>query len=159
MRRILPTIFLLLSLTALQANAQFGQFGCVDSLSWPNLSPPCHNEFFPVCGCDEVTYRNFCHWQHAALNFYEEGPCEQVAFHFYPNPVTESINLRLATRYEADVNLYIYDRNGNIMYYRYLYGVTNEVWYIPVYEYRQGIYIIIAESMGEVYSAKFMKWD
>ncbi len=132
---------------------------CVDTLAWPLDNPPCYPDFIPVCGCDEVTYPNFCYWEHAALFFYEEGPCEQVAFRFYPNPVMESLFLRLATRFESDINLYIFDSSGNVMYYRYLRDITNDQLIIPVYEYRQGLYFIIAESMGETYSSKFLKWD
>lgn len=159
MRHVAFGVLLLMLLVGPRATAQFGQFGCVDSLSFPIQNPPCYNDFIPVCGCDENTYVNFCHWQYAALNFYQEGPCEQVAFQFFPNPVTEFINLRMATRFEAEVTLYIFDRNGNIMYYRYFPKVVNEQLWIPVYEYRQGIYIILAESLGVTYSAKFMKWD
>lgn len=157
-RSVLFTIMLLAG-SACTSKAQFGQFGCVDSLSFPLPNPPCYNDFIPVCGCDDVTYMNFCHWQYAALNFYSEGPCEQVAVSFYPNPVTEFINLRMATRFEADVNLYIFDRNGTIMYYRFLRNVTNEQLYIPVHGFRQGMYFIIAESNGEARPSKFMKWD
>lgn len=132
---------------------------CPDSLSFPVTNPPCYQDFIPVCGCDENTYVNFCHWQYAALNFYTEGPCEQVAFNFYPNPVVEYINLRIATRYESDVNVYIFDRNGNIMYYDYLRQMTNEQFIIPVYGFRSGIYFIIAEANGETYSRKFVKWE
>lgn len=146
-------------LATLEAQAQFGQYSCVDSLSFPIQNPPCYPDYIPVCGCDEVTYPNFCHWQYAALNYYTEGPCEQVAFSFFPNPVTEFINLRIATRFEADVNLYVFDRNGNIMYYRFLPSVTSEQWYIPVYNFQQGIYFIIAESNGVTFASKFMKWD
>lgn len=159
MTRTVLVILLFIVAVVFKANAQFGPYSCVDSLSFPVTNPPCYNDFIPICGCDEVTYINFCHWQYAALNHYIEGPCEQVTFHFYPNPVTDFINLRMATRFEADVNLYIFDRNGNIMYYRYLRNVVNEQLYIPVYGFQQGMYFIIAESNGEPFSAKFMKWD
>ena len=132
---------------------------CEDSLSFPVTNPPCYPDFIPVCGCDGTTYVNFCHWQYATLNQYSEGPCEQVAFNFYPNPVVEYINLRIATRLETDVNLYIFDRNGNIMYYDFLQQMTNEQIIIPVYGFRQGIYFILAETNGETFSRKFVKWE
>ena len=132
---------------------------CEDSLSFPVTNPPCYPDFIPVCGCDGTTYVNYCFWQYAALNQYSEGPCEQVAFNFYPNPVVEYINLRIATRLETDVNLYIFDRNGNIMYYDFLQQMTNEQIIIPVYGFRQGIYFILAETNGETFSRKFVKWE
>lgn len=158
MRRTLFTLMMLLTLGSADALAQFG---CVDSLTFPIDNPPCiiQDNYYPVCGCDEVTYPNICFWQYAALNFYSEGPCEQVAMYFYPNPVREFLYLNLATRFEADVNLYIFDSNGTIMLNRYLVAVTNQQLFLSVYGLRQGLYIIIAESGGEVSSAKFMKWD
>lgn len=152
MRHVL-VLFFFMALSLL-AKAQ-----CEDSLSFAVTNPPCYQDFIPVCGCDDVTYVNFCHWQYAALNFYTEGPCEQVAFNFYPNPVVEYINLRIATKYESDVNLYIFDRNGNIMYYDYLSRMVNEQLIIPMYGFRQGIYFILAETNGETFSRKFVKWE
>lgn len=132
---------------------------CVDSLAFPLDNPPCYMDFIPVCGCDGNTYINFCHWQYAALNYYSEGPCEQVSFRFFPNPVVEYLNLSIATRFESDVDLYIFDRNGNIMYQRFLPQVENTQLIIPVYDYRHGIYIIAAQANDETYVDKFVKGE
>jgi hypothetical protein len=161
MRLTALLVLIVVLLCGKETKAQFGGMGCVDSLSFAIDNPPCiiQNNFIPVCGCDEVTYPNICFWQYAALNFYEEGPCEQVAFHIYPNPVREFLNVEIATRFEADVNLYIFDSYGTIVFYRFYRNITYDQLFLPVYEFRQGLYFIRLESFGEAYTKKFMKWD
>jgi len=161
MRYAALLVFLTVLLLGTHAKAQFWGMGCVDSLAFPIDNPPCiiQNNFIPVCGCDDVTYPNICFWQYAALNFYEEGPCEQVAFHIYPNPVREFLNVEIATRFESDVNLYIFDNYGTIVFYRFYRNITYDQLFLPVYDFRQGLYFIRLESFGEAYTKKFMKWD
>jgi len=161
MRYAAVLAFFVIMFCGTQTKAQLWGMGCVDSLSFAIDNPPCiiQNNFIPVCGCDEVTYPNICFWQYAALNFYEEGPCEQVAFHIYPNPVREFLNVEIATRFEADVNLYIFDSYGTIVFYRFYRNITYDQLFLPVYEFRQGLYFIRLESFGEAYTKKFMKWD
>lgn len=132
---------------------------CLDSLQFPNLQPPCYPDFIPVCGCDGITYRNACYADYATVLQYVDGPCEQVVFDFYPNPAIDMIYMTLATKYESDVNLYIFDRNGIVSYYSFYPNVTAEFVTLPVYWFEQGLYIIVAESNGVLHKAKFMKWQ
>jgi hypothetical protein len=137
----------------------FGQ--CLDTLNFPNLNPgtACNPEFIPVCGCDGVTYRNLCHAQYATVLQWVDGPCEQVAIDIYPNPVANWLYLTVATKFEANVDIYIFDRNGNIMYSQFLRSVTNQYLTIPTNDLEKGLYFVGAESNGVVQLLKFIRWE
>ncbi|MFC2176713.1 T9SS type A sorting domain-containing protein [Bacteroidota bacterium] len=152
MKQGIVIAFILLGFSS--ANSQ-----CLDTLQFPNLQPPCNPDFFPVCGCDAVTYRNFCYADFATVLQYTDGPCKQIALNLYPNPVTDILYLNLATKAEGDVNLYIYDRFGVSYYRQYLSNVTNETIYIPVYNFSRGLYIVVAESKGEISLSKFIRFE
>lgn len=132
---------------------------CTDSLNFPNLQPPCWPDFIPVCGCDGVTYRNSCYADYATVLQYQERPCEQVALDIYPNPSSFMLFATVVTKFDADVNLYIFDRNGMVYYYQYLTNVSSQQVYIPVQSFEPGLYIIMAESNGVAKLLKFLKWD
>lgn len=148
------TLVSLILLAFVSANAQ-----CLDTLNFPNLQPPCNPDFIPVCGCDGVTYKNRCFADFATVQQYVEGPCEQVAMNIFPNPSTYWLNVNIVTKFEADVNFYIFDRNGNIFYYSFLRNVTSEMLDIPVYGFEQGLYIVMAESNGVTQLSKIIRWE
>ena len=149
--------FVFLVVFMLSATMMRGQ--CLDTLNFPNLQPPCNPDFIPVCGCDGVTYQNRCYADFATVTQYIDGPCEQVAFTIYPNPTTNWLFTTIVTKYEADVNLYIFDRNGTIYYSRYLQAVTSEYLTLPMNGFVQGVYIIMIESNGVAKLSKFVKWN
>jgi hypothetical protein len=151
MRRLILFIFAIAG-----SHISFGQ--CLDTLSFPNLQPPCFPDFLPVCGCDGVTYRNACYAEFATVQQWQEGPCENILIDIYPNPAVNWLNTTIVTKFESNVNLYIFDRNGNIYYYDYLTTVTNSTLIIPVNGFDYGLYVVMAESNGDVQLSKFIKW-
>ena len=87
------------------------------------------------------------------------SPCEQVAFEFRPNPVIDFLNTTIVTKFEANVNIYIFDKNGTIKYAQRLNAVT---WYyltIPMNTFDPGVYVMLVESNGVTKVSKFVKWN
>ncbi len=136
-----------------------GYAQCLDTLNFPDPAPGCNLDFTPVCGCDGITYKNPCFAEAATVQFWNDGPCEQIAMNIFPNPVTYWLNVTLVTKFESNVRLFIFDRNGNIAYSNNLTSVTTEYLSIPVNGFNQGLYIIMAESNGEVQLLKFIRWE
>ncbi|MFT4544142.1 MAG: hypothetical protein ACI9UR_001732 [Bacteroidia bacterium] len=151
MRRLFLFVFFIAA-----SHISFGQ--CLDTLNSPNLQPPCFPDFLPVCGCDGVTYRNACYAEFATVQQWEEGPCENIVIDIFPNPAVNWLNATIVTKFESNVNLYVFDRNGNVYYYDYLTSVTNRALIIPVNGFDYGLYVIMAESNGDVQLSKFIKW-
>ena len=151
MKNFITIILICLASTALSQ--------CLDTLRFVDPAPGCPLDFIPICGCNGVTYRNSCFAEAATVIQYSDGPCEQVAVSFYPNPVTNWLFTTLVTKFESDVQLYIYDRNGNIYYNRYLRNVTYEYLTIPVNDFDDGLYVLVVQSGGELVFEKFIKWN
>jgi hypothetical protein len=145
-------IFILMS-NILSSSAQ-----CIDTLNFA-YEPVCFLEFRPLCGCDGNTYKNECYAEAATLLQWVDGPCEQVAFEFRPNPATDNLNTTIVTKFEANVDVYIFDKNGTIKYTQRLNAVT---WYyltIPMNNFDPGVYIMMVESNGVTKVSKFVKWN
>ena len=133
---------------------------CVDTLNFPDPFPPCNTDFTPVCGCDGVTYRNACYAEFGARLFqWQEGPCNPVAINIYPNPATNWLFVDIATQFESDVQIVVFDRSGNIAYSNNLSSVSRGFINIPLNGFGRGLYMIMAESNGYVELLKFIRWE
>lgn len=78
-----------------QVDAQIIQ-PCIDSMRI-NKYFQCYAPFMPVCGCNNVTYRNDCESYNVyGVNIINSvGVCKNDMFYldFYPNPCTENLNI------------------------------------------------------------------
>lgn len=158
---MLLRIFLLVFFAQLlnsEAKAQSSN-GCVDS-TLIRYGYWCPNDFYPVCGCDNITYRNLCWAQNQGLLSYTEGPCEPIVMDFNPNPVTDVTYLKMVLKQESPVNFWIYDYRGNEYFFQ-SYGTTKEMYLtIDVNNYPPGIYILIAVTgNGDYAHAKLVKFN
>lgn len=55
-------------------------FSCgktVDCVNYDNINPSviCPTDYNPVCGCDDITYQNFCYAEKNGVISWIGGPC------------------------------------------------------------------------------------
>jgi len=86
MKQLLTII--ILSFFASNIYAQ--SFGvCKDSTYKQSNSACPATGYYPVCGCDNITYKNACYANSEGLLSYTQGICEEFALELFPNAVTD----------------------------------------------------------------------
>lgn len=125
---------------------------CVDSF---NIRPgtPCPNDFEPVCGCDNITYRNVCRANAEGIMYYNMGSCEPLAIDINPNPVDQTLFLKAVLKSADNLTIFITDINGQEYYRRYFNNITYLDYPIEVSGFRNGIYLVFAVT-GDTYVYK-----
>jgi hypothetical protein len=151
---------MILLLFSVQGYSQY----CVDSTRTPDDYIPCGTDYEPVCGCNNVTYRNGCsayYWGGLYSQSWVDGPCETFDFDFYPTAITNfPVHFSAYRKTPGSVTLYVYDSMGTLCYSDYFYVsvpfsiITKE---IPLENLLRGIYIAYIVSDGEVKYLKFAK--
>lgn len=166
---------LLLLLFALNSAAQTTPY-CKDTLAMDpyyqcGLSAG-GDEYKPVCGCDNVTYRNECaaiHWG-GLYNWTDNTICGTFHIDMRPtaisnNPAKFHAYIRNISNQNISISIYIYDAFGKIKYTWFdatssdgLYPNPNPL-EIPVQNLKKGIYILVAIVNNEKQYIKFGKVD
>lgn len=112
----------------------------------------CNDPFYnPVCGCDNVTYRNACNAFYVnGVTSHVSGVCSGIDVDFYPNPVLGyellSVNLGYPEFVMADVDLKIMDAYGKVMEQRIINNFNRTMIQFDVSGYNTGVYILIVQS-------------
>jgi hypothetical protein len=151
-------IALFFQLLSLGVKAQFSN-GCIDSLMI-RYGYYCDPEYDPVCGCNNITYRNLCYAQNEGVIAYADGICEGVAIDFNPNPVSDMIYVDLILREEGPVNFWIYDYRGNEFYFQSWTRVKELTFNIDVNIFPPGVYALIAQTgSGDHAIKKMVKYN
>jgi hypothetical protein len=152
-------LFLCCTFSVNNLNAQFVNT-CVDSFSIQSTSS-CPGLFDPICGCNGITYRNFCFATNNGVKAYTAGPCENFAIDITPNVLTE-----VQTKYILRVNLYmkqpqvanyfIYDVYGNIKYQSFTLNQAIQELNVDLGKLRVGLYYFVLYVPGFSTYKKFL---
>lgn len=167
MQKLLQLLFIVGCLLPLNGYAQIW-VDCIDS-NRVNPNYRCNDPSFdPVCGCNNVTYRNGCEMYNVGGVNYpsttSDGVCSNDYFYtfFYPSPCTDRINFNMQFAYQeyAPVTLQIYSVFGNLMLSQSYTSITSSP-SPPITIYltnlKSGVYTLVVRANGVYKIAKFVK--
>ena len=167
MQKLLQLLFIVGCLLPLNGYAQIW-VDCIDS-NRVNPNYRCNDPSFdPVCGCNNVTYRNGCEMYNiGGVNYpstTSNGVCSNDYFYsfFYPNPCTDRINFNMQFAYQeyAPVTLQIYSVFGNLMLSQSYTSITSSP-SPPITIYltnlKSGMYTLVIRANGAYKITKFVK--
>lgn len=149
-------LFLLILASFLNVQSQgLYQPTCIDTTLTNFNSNPCYgNSYEPVCGCDNVTYRNSCMADAAGIiNYsYTQGPCEFMDFDFYPNPVATAgqLKVKVICKGISDINVWIFDMYFRQMYYQVSRQFADIELYPDVRGFGNGLFFMVVEAGGAI---------
>ncbi len=148
----------------LSSQIVFAQFDCIES---SRIQPTfqCNDAaYIPVCGCNNVTYRNQCEaYNNYGVNFWKSGVCSGIDLDFYPNPVSNAsfltINLSHTEFVYANADVKIVDMYGKVWVQRIINNFNKTQFQQDVTTLPTGIYVLLVQSsLNTVISEKFSKY-
>jgi hypothetical protein len=144
-------VLLLLCVISNQAEAQFTGNICQDTLLQTN--DPCFGTtYYPVCGCEGTTYRNECAARAEGVLQWNQGPCEIFDYDFVPNPMVDQGFIRIFTREQIDIQIWIFDTYfGQRYYFRFpsVFPLVQLESSIDVRGFGNGLYFMVMEGGGQ----------
>ena len=167
MKLIISSLFLILSGSCVWAQ---NNNCCKDTMRQPDKYYQCNTtQYEPVCGCDQVTYRNRCaaeNWgglinNGFCLGWTEGTVCGNFDFDFIPSGIVyQPVQFSLFMKTPGSATLYIYNRYGAILYADYFNTtmpgqITSRQ--ISFQFLDVGIYLAVVVVNGERQSKKFGK--
>jgi len=146
-------------------------YSCKDTLNQPNTYQPCGKDYRPVCGCDNITYRNACaaqYWGGLTAWSVDNLVCGNFHFDFYPTAIDYfPAHFHVFMTNPGSIVLYIFDAYGRLQYEHLFYATyPNQLipddgggsgWEIPVQNFPRGIYCVVVVANGEKQFLKFGK--
>ena len=155
MRRF--AVISILLFAGLPVFAQYN-YGCIDSFS---ISPgfPCQPEFRPVCGCNNVTYRNLCEAQlRNGVQTYTDGSCSGYEIDIIPTFSRDFLTFTIVQAVPKFSRMFIFDTFGRLWYQQEIAAADWFSFSLDIEYMEIGAYIMyVYDSNGTVRIKRFVK--
>lgn len=130
---------------------------CYDS-TLKNQSTVCPSVYEPLCGCDGITYRNYCEmYYHHGITNYRSGICEPLAIEFTPNPVRQSMHVTLTLKDPDDAFICIFDLYGRTWYFQQFHTIDKLIFDIETDKFPMGLYFMQGQTNKFTVIKKFIR--
>ncbi|MFT5723671.1 MAG: hypothetical protein ACI9JN_000788 [Bacteroidia bacterium] len=151
--------FLSILTISLSATAQFNQ-GCIDPGRVDAFYQCNDPSFLPVCGCDQVTYRNECTaFRNGGVNtIIYDGVCQNDFIYatIYPTLVTDFITLYLQFYDKGSALIQIRNTFGNVMMSQNYLSLSSRIFSFERAGYLPGVYYLFVISGNVSQVIKFV---
>lgn len=135
------------------------QFGCVDSSAIiPSFQCP-NNDFYPVCGCNNETYRNECEAkQKYGVQTTYDGSCSGFEIDIIPTFDPNNLYFTLVQANPNFVRQFIVDMYGKLWWEKEIAAVPREYFQIDISPLSVGTYILyVYDSKGTYRYKRFTR--
>jgi hypothetical protein len=144
------------------------QTGCIDSSA---LCDSCMCPLFvdPVCGCNGVTYSNYCYAAKAGVTSWAAGQCQTTgvetgtettdAVSIYPNPAKNKLIITYANQDRQKAQVAILNLLGEtvISLPAEQYSSITNIATVDINTLAAGVYVVRLQLAGKVYTRRFLK--
>ncbi|MFM9986299.1 MAG: T9SS type A sorting domain-containing protein [Flavobacteriales bacterium] len=79
----------------------------------------------------------------------------EMPISFYPNPANDQLNMRFNSRMEGDATAKIYDMSGKLVNSQYFSEVFNGTFGFDTQALENGMYSVLVENKGNLYTYRF----
>lgn len=143
---------------------------CIDTTRQPDTYFMCYTpQYEPVCGCDNITYRNSCaaeNWgglinNGFCLGWIERTICGNFDFDFIPSGISYyPVQFSLYMKKPGSATLYIYNRYGGLLGSEYFTASFPDQIIVRELSFQSleiGVFLAVVVVNGERLTKKFVK--
>jgi hypothetical protein len=164
MKKVIVCLVILLSFEVLHAQ------NCLDPSRIPDPYFQCLDPIYePVCGCDNITYRNRCaaeNWgglinDGFAIGWTENTVCGNFDFEIVPSMIKNlPVQMNMYSKTSGEATLYVYDRMGKLVATPEYFHVNGGYVFLRQFDFQSlelGIYFAQLVYNGEYQTRKIGK--